>query len=103
MALNASNSLRTERTAALEGNAVDRQDLAPVAATRILASSGGIPDFSGLTARQAVVRSAEIGLRATLHGSGMVGRQSPAPGTAVAEAGEVLQLWLGPAAEEAGR
>ena len=55
----------------------------------------GVPDFSGLTARQAVVRSAGLGLKATLHGQGMVSRQSPAPGTAIEEAGGDMQFWLG--------
>ena len=64
---------------------------------------GGVPDFSGLTARQAVVRSAGLGLRATLHGSGMVNRQYPAPGTAVEEVGDGMQLWLGVGPGESGR
>ena len=56
---------------------------------------GALPNFAGMTARQAVVRSAELGLTATLHGSGTVNRQSPAPGSAVEEAGSGVQLWLG--------
>jgi len=58
-------------------------------------TANDVPDFSGLTARQAVVRSAEIGLRATLHGRGVVGRQTPEPGAAVAEAEGHMELWLG--------
>jgi len=68
-----------------------------------IAVAGGVPDFSGLTARQAVVRSAELGLKATLHGRGMVSRQTPAPGTAVEEVGDGMQLWLGVAPGETGR
>jgi hypothetical protein len=62
-----------------------------------------LPDFSGLTARQAVVRSAEIGLRATLHGQGMVDRQLPVPGTAVADAEGDVELWLAAEPGEKGR
>ncbi len=64
---------------------------------------GEVPNFSGLTARQAVVRSAEVGLAATLHGSGMVSRQFPQPGTALNEASGGLQLWLGSGRGETGR
>ena len=42
-------------------------------------------------------------LRATLHGSGMVNRQYPAPGTAVEEVGDGMQLWLGVGPGESGR
>jgi len=63
----------------------------------------GVPDFSGLTARQAVVRSAELGLKATLHGKGMVSRQTPSPGTAIEEAGGDMQLWLGVGPGESGQ
>ena len=55
----------------------------------------GLPDFSGLTAREAVVRSAELGLKATLHGNGMVNRQSPEPGTALEALDGDMQFWLG--------
>jgi cell division protein FtsI (penicillin-binding protein 3) len=96
-----------ERTASVDEDALERHERPSVAADRapstVPASTGGIPDFSGLTARQAVVRSAQFGLKANLYGSGTVSRQSPAPGTAVAEAGEVLQLWLGLATGETGR
>ena len=69
----------------------------------IVVEAGGVPDFSGLTARQAVVRSAALGLKATLHGSGMVSRQSPAAGVAIEEAGGDMQLWLGIGPGESGR
>lgn len=54
-----------------------------------------MPNLQGLTARQAVVQSAELGLRASLHGQGRVHRQMPAPGTAIDGAAGRLELWLG--------
>jgi len=80
-----------------------RMALAEVDRDKSIPVAGGVPDFSGLTARQAVVRSAKLGLKATLHGSGMVSRQSPAPGTAVEEVGDGMQLWLGVSPGETGR
>ncbi len=59
-----------------------------------------LPDLSGLTSRQAVVRLAEIGLKASLHGQGVVSRQSPPPGSSFDEASGRLELWL---ANETGR
>ena len=60
----------------------------------------GLPDFSGLTARQAVRRTAELGLRASIHGRGNVSRQIPAPGTELESVEEGVELWL---ASDAGR
>jgi beta-lactam-binding protein with PASTA domain len=59
-----------------------------------------LPDLSGLTSRQAVVLLAEIGLRASLHGQGVVSRQLPPPGSNFDEASGQLELWL---ANETGR
>ena len=53
-----------------------------------------VPDLAGLTSRQAVVRLAEIGLRANLHGQGLVNRQYPPAGSRFDEASERLELWL---------
>jgi len=77
----------------------------PVVAERpgLVREAGGVPDFGGLTARQAVVQSAAVGLKATLHGSGMVSRQSPAPGTALEEVAGGMQFWLGAGPGESGR
>jgi cell division protein FtsI (penicillin-binding protein 3) len=72
-------------------------------ATLVELAEDALPDFSGLTARQAVVRSAEIGLRATLHGQGMVDRQLPVPGTAVADVEGEVELWLAAEPGEKGR
>jgi len=65
--------------------------------------TGGVPDFSGLTARQAVVRSAELGLKATLYGRGMVNRQAPLPGTPLDVVGEDMELWLGSSPSDSRR
>ena len=81
------------------GGGVSREDRS----STIVVDVGGVPDFSGLTARQAVVRSAALGLKATLHGNGMVSRQSPAAGVAIEEAGGDMQLWLGAGPGESGR
>lgn len=54
----------------------------------------GFPDFSGLTAREAVLRSARMGLRAGLHGKGRVNRQVPTPGSQVDAALTEVELWL---------
>ena len=61
--------------------------------------AGGLPDLSGLTARQAVVETGALGLRVQLEGRGFVERQNPAPGTPLEAAGETIQIWL---AEGAG-
>ena len=55
---------------------------------------GTLPDFAGLTARQAVARSSRLGLRLVLDGHGAVFRQSPKPGTPLEAAGRQVTLWL---------
>lgn len=75
----------------------------PLAEVDVEPVENPLPDFSGLTARQAVVRSAEMGLRATLHGQGWVNRQTPPPGTAMDEADGDLELWLGAGVDGEGR
>ncbi len=55
---------------------------------------GSLPDFTGLTARQAVVQTATLGLRASLHGSGLVSRQVPSPGSPVEMVEGNVELWL---------
>ncbi len=55
---------------------------------------GTVPDFAGLSARQAVSLSADAGLRLTLNGRGAVARQLPAPGTAREVAGDTVEVWL---------
>jgi cell division protein FtsI (penicillin-binding protein 3) len=58
--------------------------------------AGTVPVFVGMSARQALARASQEGLRATLHGHGAVTAQRPEPGTPLeATAGE-LELWLGP-------
>jgi cell division protein FtsI (penicillin-binding protein 3) len=55
---------------------------------------GSLPDFTGLTARQAVVQTATLGLRVNLHGRGLVSRQMPSPGSPVETAEGSVELWL---------
>ena len=51
------------------------------------------PDFSGLTAREALTRSAALGLKVRMNGRGFVSDQQPLPGTELAQAAAV-ELWL---------
>jgi len=57
------------------------------------AAPGTVPDFVGLSARQAVSLSADLGLRLALEGHGAVARQSPPPGTTLEAAG-MVEVWL---------
>jgi cell division protein FtsI (penicillin-binding protein 3) len=59
------------------------------------AASGVVPDFAGLTARQAVTRSSRLGLRPVLRGRGVVDRQLPEAGAPLPRRGERIELWLG--------
>ncbi len=52
-----------------------------------------MPDFVGLTARQAVALSADLGLQLNLQGHGSVTRQSPPPGTPL-EADSTIEIVL---------
>ena len=56
----------------------------------------GLPDLSGLTAREAVSRLAAAGIVPRLHGAGFVERQAPLAGTPLADAGAQIELWLVP-------
>ncbi len=69
-----------------------RRFAATVAAAPTVA--GSVPDFAGLTARQAVRQSSAAGLQLALNGHGFVSRQSPAPGTSLDAAAGVVELWL---------
>ncbi len=55
---------------------------------------GTVPDFAGLSARQAVVQSSSLGLQLALNGHGAVTRQQPAPGTPLELTGQAVELWL---------
>jgi hypothetical protein len=59
-----------------------------------IGGAGSLPDFTGLTARQAVVQTATLGLRVNLHGRGLVSRQMPSPGSPVETAEGSVELWL---------
>jgi membrane peptidoglycan carboxypeptidase len=59
-------------------------------------AAGLVPDFAGLTARQAVTRSSRLGLRPVLRGRGVVDRQRPEAGAPLPRRGERIELWLGP-------
>ncbi len=65
----------------------------PVPAAHTAVPAGTVPDFAGLSARQAVSLSAGVGLRLALNGHGAVDRQTPPPGTPLEAAGTV-ELWL---------
>jgi membrane peptidoglycan carboxypeptidase len=55
--------------------------------------SARVPDFVGMTARQALYGGAAVGLRASLVGRGYVTRQQP-PAGAPLVAGSGVELWL---------
>ena len=78
----------------------DRQDMRPVRARAAsVAPAGGfasmrdLPDFRGLSAREAVRVLTKIGLSARLIGSGVVATQRPVAGTPI-EPGATTELWL---------
>ena len=56
-------------------------------------ASGDLPDFRGLSAREALRVLTKMGLTARLHGSGAVAAQVPVPGTPT-EPGARCELWL---------
>lgn len=58
------------------------------------AAAGTMPDFTGLTARQALALGAELGLEIRLRGSGFVAEQRPGAGSPVAALPGLLELEL---------
>lgn len=70
-----------------------RQHRAGDRAMPLAVETDGLPDLGGLTARQALVAAARLGLEVTLHGNGLVERQRPAPGSRPEEI-EGVELWL---------
>lgn len=84
-----------EQVTALVAEPAPRSDPYSVVSDDAAPGPGEMPDFQGLTARQAVVRSAELGLRTSLYGQGSVHRQVPPPGVAIDVAAGRLELWLG--------
>ncbi|HEY6148674.1 MAG TPA: PASTA domain-containing protein, partial [Thermoanaerobaculia bacterium] len=62
----------------------------------------GIPDASGLTARQALALFARAGIVVRLQGAGFVASQTPAPGTAL-RPGEIPTLVLSESAPSVAR
>ena len=60
-----------------------------------LPSAGPVlPDFTGLSAREAVAQTSRLGLRPILNGRGVVARQEPGAGAPVPGRGERVELWL---------
>ena len=55
---------------------------------------GTIPDFAGLSAREAVLLSSDLGVEVRFEGHGLVARQEPSPGTPLESVAEGLQLFL---------
>ncbi len=92
----------TERLGATLSGLTAAGDLASgrtvVTARENIAEPGAAPDrvpsFHGLTARQAVARSAKLGFTIGLHGQGFVARQSPAAGTPIEAVPERIDVWL---------
>jgi cell division protein FtsI (penicillin-binding protein 3) len=78
---------------------------APVEEVMVVAAAepvpGSMPDLAGLTAREALARTAELKLRPVLAGEGFVRRQVPAPGDALPPPGGKLELFLGSGASGA--
>ncbi|MEM6793208.1 MAG: PASTA domain-containing protein, partial [Acidobacteriota bacterium] len=77
----------------------DRLEPAPQLAefrrpVRVAQPQGTIPDFAGLSAREAVLLSSDLGLPLHLEGHGAVAAQLPQPGTPLELAGEALHLTL---------
>jgi cell division protein FtsI (penicillin-binding protein 3) len=55
-----------------------------------------VPDFSGMTAREAIVRSAQLGIEVQLEGDGgFVQRQTPAALAPLRRGASQVRLWLG--------
>lgn len=78
----------------------DRQDMLPVRARGAsIVPAGGfatmrdLPDFRGLSAREAVRVLTKIGLSARLNGNGVVATQRPVAGSPI-EPGTTTELWL---------
>lgn len=64
---------------------------------------GTLPAFVGLTARQALTRAGELGLKPTLIGHGVVAEQNPPAGTPLEAAGGELELHLDMAPHETAK
>ncbi len=76
-------------------NAVEAGEPAQrTASQRKTVASGTVPDFAGLSARQALTLSTGLGLRLELNGHGSVNRQLPEPGTPVEVADDTVEIWL---------
>jgi cell division protein FtsI (penicillin-binding protein 3) len=72
------------------------RDSAPAgqsSATPAVTAGAAVPDFAGLTGRDAFYRSARLGLRPVLHGQGFVAGQTPPAGTPFAR-GQRIDLVL---------
>ena len=79
----------------LGAGARERPASGPTVSPRLLPRSpdGTLPDFTGLSARDAINTIAQLGMTPKLHGTGVVTTQRPAGGTAY-ETGGVVSLWL---------
>ena len=64
-----------------------------IAALPVDPTASGIPDLTGVSARDAVRALTQLGLHPVLHGEGVVVSQRPAPGARV-ESGAEATLWL---------
>ena len=68
--------------------------VAPPAVVRASLPEHALPDLLGTSAREAVARLIEMGIRPRLHGDGVVLRQRPDAGAPLADVAAV-ELWLG--------
>ena len=82
--------------------ASSRREVAVPPAPKAEAAGGGVPDASGLSARQALALFARIGIPVKLQGTGFVTSQTPAAGTAL-RPGEVPVLTLSESAPSVAR
>ena len=78
-----------QRTARLPRGGTSPEPARPAAVP-----AGTVPEFFGLSARQALRRASALGLRPALNGHGAVARQRPPPGTPFEASGQEVELWL---------
>jgi hypothetical protein len=63
------------------------------AGTQVAAGSVRVPDMTGWPVREAVRRTAELGLNVKVVGTGLLARQTPAPNGVVQKGGDVVLVF----------
>lgn len=66
----------------------------PPAGEHLPPPAGTVPDLAGMTARQALAATVELGLTPVLRGAGFVRRQQPPPGAPLPASGGRVELYL---------